>query len=59
MYIFIFIKRIIYAIEKFNKSVINRMTLPKTKLLVKKKVITVQVIINSVVHYPLQNFRET
>ena len=59
MYIFIFIKRIIYAIEKFNKSVINRMTLPKTKLLVKKKAITVQVIINSVVHYPLQNFRET
>ena len=59
MYIFIFIKRIIYAIEKFNKSVINRMTLPKTKLLVKTKVITVQVVINSVVHYPLQNFRET
>ena len=58
MYIFIFIKRIIYAIEKFNKSVINRMTLPKTKLLVKTKVITVQVVINSVVHYPLQNFRE-
>ena len=35
------------------------MTLPKTKLFTKKKVIIVQVIINSVVYYPLQNFRET
>ena len=43
------IKKIIYAINKFNKSVISRMTLPKTKLFTKKKVIIVQVIINSVV----------
>ena len=38
---------------------ISRMTLPKTKLFIKKKVIIIQVIINSVVHYPLQNFRDS
>ena len=53
------IRRIIYAINKFNKSVISRVTLSKTKLFVKKKVIIVQVIIYSDVHYPRQNFRET
>ena len=52
------IKRIMYPSNKFNYSVISRMTHPKTKLFVKKKVIIVQVIINSVVDYPLQNFRQ-
>ena len=50
------IRRIIYAINKFNKSVISRVTLPKTKLFVKKKVIIVQVIIYSDVHYPRLKF---
>ena len=57
MYI-VLIKRIMYPSNKFNYGVISRMTHPKTKLFVKKKVIIVQVIINSVVDYPLQNFRE-
>ena len=35
-------------LSKFNKSVISRMTLPKTKLFTKKNVIIVQVIINAV-----------
>ena len=47
------------SIKTPNKSVMSRMTIPKTKLFVKKKVIIVQVIINSVVHYPLRSFRET
>ena len=55
---YLLIKRIVYAINKFNKSVTSRMILPITKLFVKKKVI-IQVIIDLVVHCPLQNFRET
>ena len=51
------IKRIIYVTNKFNKSVIGRMIPPKTKLFM-KKVIMVQVIIHSVVHYPLQNLEK-
>ena len=35
------------SIKTPNKSVVSRMTIPKTKLFVKKKVIIVQVIINS------------
>ena len=43
----------------FNKCVISRMTFPKTKLLVKKKVVIFQVMFYSVVHYSPKNFRKT
>ena len=54
-----FDKKVLYAVNKFNKSVISRMALTKMKLFMKKKAIIVQVFIYSVVHYPFRYFRET